>query len=185
MRRRLLGSRRFSLADQQRFAALSRDFNPLHVDPVAARRTMFGEPVVHGMHAVVWMLERYLGLPRRRGAAPASIGSLAVTFSKPIFLEERLTSVVVLLCGAADAQVGAIELWHNDPRISSDLTLADGYYADSPPALEELTRDSWLPSGSHAIATLARSQRRRAVARAGDAVAARARRPLRRPGARI
>ena len=58
--------------------------------------------------------------------------------------------MVVLLCGAADAQVGAIELWHNDPRISSDLTLADGYYADSPPALEELTRDSWLPSGSGA-----------------------------------
>ena len=30
-----------------------------------ARRTMFGEPVVHGMHAVVWMLERYLAVYSR------------------------------------------------------------------------------------------------------------------------
>ena len=92
---RLLGSRRFALADQHRFAALSGDFNPLHVDPIAARRTMFGEPVVHGMHAVAWVLERYLGQPRRRGAPPPSIASLAVTFSKPIFVDERVDAHLV------------------------------------------------------------------------------------------
>src|SRR6266566_1997861 len=90
MRRRVLGTRRFSLADQNRFAALAGDFNPLHVDPTAARRTMFGEPVVHGMHAVVWALERYLGLLRQRRETALSIRSLAVTFSKPIYLEERV-----------------------------------------------------------------------------------------------
>ena len=83
----------------------------------------------------------------RRSTAARADG-LTCAIALPIFVEERLTSVVVLLCGAGDEQFGAIELWHNDHRISSDLTLAEGYYGASPPALEELTRDSWLPSGS-------------------------------------
>jgi 3-oxoacyl-[acyl-carrier protein] reductase len=35
--------------DVQRFAALTGDVNPLHVDPEYARKTAFGKPVVHGM----------------------------------------------------------------------------------------------------------------------------------------
>lgn len=95
------------------------------------------------------MLRQLEGSYFRRSTA-ARVDGLTCAIALPIFVEERLTSVVVLLCGAGDEQVGAIELWHNDQRISSDLTLADGYYGASPPALEELTRDSWLPSGSGA-----------------------------------
>lgn len=35
--------------DVQRFAELTGDFNPMHVDPAFARRTSFGKPIVHGM----------------------------------------------------------------------------------------------------------------------------------------
>jgi hypothetical protein len=95
------------------------------------------------------MLRQLEGSYFRRSTAARAEG-LTCAIAVPIFLEGRLTSVVVLLCGAGDERAGAIELWHNDPRISTDLTLAEGYFGASPPALEELTRDSWLPCGSGA-----------------------------------
>ena len=45
--------RTFTQDDQLRFAELSGDWNPVHVDPVAARRTPYGQ-IVHGVHAVAW-----------------------------------------------------------------------------------------------------------------------------------
>ena len=44
---------RFSREDIQRFADWSGDHNPLHVDAEAARRTVFGQTVVHGMLSAV------------------------------------------------------------------------------------------------------------------------------------
>jgi acyl dehydratase/NADP-dependent 3-hydroxy acid dehydrogenase YdfG len=41
----------------ERFAALSGDRNPMHMDPVAARRTQAGQPVVHGIHTLLWVLD--------------------------------------------------------------------------------------------------------------------------------
>ena len=52
-----LSSRRFTLEDQLEFAEISGDWNPVHVDPVAARRTIYGDVVVHGIHALLWALE--------------------------------------------------------------------------------------------------------------------------------
>jgi len=41
--------RSFSQADLDRFAALSGDHNPIHVDPEFAARTRFGRTVAHGL----------------------------------------------------------------------------------------------------------------------------------------
>lgn len=49
--------RTFTLADLTAFAELSGDFNPLHTDPVAARRTQFGECVTHGVFVLMWALD--------------------------------------------------------------------------------------------------------------------------------
>ena len=46
----------FSLDDQVAFAKLSGDYNPVHLDPLKARRTRFGYPVVHGIHLMLWEL---------------------------------------------------------------------------------------------------------------------------------
>ncbi len=46
----------------------------------------------------------------------------------PVFAGEFLTAVMVLLCGDDDEHIGAIELWHNDPEVSYEMGLVDGYY---------------------------------------------------------
>lgn len=74
---------RFSGEDQIRFAGLSGDWNPLHVDPVAARRTMLGRNVVHGIHLVLRGLEE----AGADGPLPP-YRQVAVRFAKPHFVDE-------------------------------------------------------------------------------------------------
>lgn len=77
-------NRKFEAEDQTRFAALSGDWNPIHVDSVAARRTPYGQ-IVHGVHALAWVLDGYLGEP---GASVPS--RVKVSFLKPIGLSEEV-----------------------------------------------------------------------------------------------
>jgi len=53
----ILATRVFSARDQTQFATFSGDWNPIHMDPVAARRTHPGSQVVHGVHLLLWMME--------------------------------------------------------------------------------------------------------------------------------
>ena len=76
---------RFTLADQRAFARLSGDFNPVHVDPVAARRVAAGEPIVHGMH----LLLRALDARFKRGQAPGRC-SVSARFQRPALLGESI-----------------------------------------------------------------------------------------------
>jgi hypothetical protein len=50
-------ARLFDESRQRRFAELSGDFNPIHVDALAARRTLAGAPVVHGIHTLLWAID--------------------------------------------------------------------------------------------------------------------------------
>ena len=69
---RLVASRTFTRDDQQRFAALSGDSNPMHMDRIESRRTQAGFPVVHGMHTLLWVLDCIAAASPGR-VAPASI----------------------------------------------------------------------------------------------------------------
>ena len=63
----MLAERTFTEADQVRFAAVSGDRNPMHLDAVLARRTQAGVPVVHGVHLLLWGLD---ALARAEPALP-------------------------------------------------------------------------------------------------------------------
>lgn len=76
----------FTMADQERFARSSGDCNPIHVDPVAARRTQAGQVVVHGVHMVLRCLEALA----RDGAPLAQARALRVQFSRFMFLDRPL-----------------------------------------------------------------------------------------------
>jgi len=63
---------------------------------------------------------------RRTEAAHAAGLTCAVAW--PVFAGEFLMAVLVLFCGDDEEHVGAIELWHNDPKRAYEMRLIDGYF---------------------------------------------------------
>ncbi len=78
--------RTFTLQNQQQFAALSGDYNPMHVDPIAARRLMFGANVVHGIHLVLWCLDAVSAVNAR------PVETVSAQFRKPVRVDEPVTA---------------------------------------------------------------------------------------------
>jgi acyl dehydratase len=82
-----LSSRRFTPQDQLEFAEISGDWNPMHVDPIAARRTIYGDVVVHGVHALFWALECFAQIAgHRRG-----LSRLKTEFKRPVYLDDVIS----------------------------------------------------------------------------------------------
>jgi hypothetical protein len=72
----------FSTEDQHAFARLSGDYNPMHVDPLVARRFMYGEVVVHGIHLLLHAIESLLA----GDDAPITLHRLEAEFRAPVRL---------------------------------------------------------------------------------------------------
>jgi acyl dehydratase/NAD(P)-dependent dehydrogenase (short-subunit alcohol dehydrogenase family) len=81
-------SRRFGLDESVAFARLSGDFNPLHVDPVFARRTQFGGSVVHGIHVFLGALD---DLRDGRLAAGVQPAAMSCTFNSPVHTDSTVS----------------------------------------------------------------------------------------------
>jgi acyl dehydratase len=79
--------RTFTQIDQNNFAELSRDFNPLHMDEVYARRAIFGKQVVHGIHLLLWSLNE---LSKHLSDKYIHISRLVCRFPKPVGLNEKV-----------------------------------------------------------------------------------------------
>lgn len=83
----IISKKRFLLNDQFDFARFSGDKNPIHLDKIAARRTLHGQCIVHGMHSLLWALD---SLAKEKNITSTKIG---VRFLKPIFLGEEVYCV--------------------------------------------------------------------------------------------
>lgn len=81
---RTLGEKTFTDLDQRDFAAASRDWNPMHVDAVAARRLLSGRQVVHGIHTLIHALDLW----SRNG--PSGPLRVACNFANPVNVGERV-----------------------------------------------------------------------------------------------
>jgi len=49
-----IASRIFTLEDQKNFAKFSGDFNPIHLNEKESIKTHAGQPIVHGIHLLMW-----------------------------------------------------------------------------------------------------------------------------------
>lgn len=87
----MLAERIFDLNDQRLFARVTGDCNPIHLDEVAARRTMAGAPIVHGIHTLLWLLE---GIGSQTPDLP-NMTTLRVHFGKMLYLGELAQATIV------------------------------------------------------------------------------------------
>lgn len=103
------------------FARLSGDFNPLHVDDLAARRLQFGGTVCHGVHLVLRAMEHI--------AASGALSGLSVAAVSAVFHQPVRTGVAVQLGVVADASglrfkiTGAVD---GRAQFTAQLLLAAG-----------------------------------------------------------
>ncbi|WP_088283348.1 SDR family NAD(P)-dependent oxidoreductase [Ideonella sp. A 288] len=115
--------------DSWDFARLSGDFNPLHVDPVAARRLQFGGTVCHGVHLVL----KSLDLAAEAGwVVPARIETIGAVFGSPVRTGTPV-DVVADREGGAD-RLRIVATSEGRPLFTAKLTLADGLACGPRPA---------------------------------------------------
>lgn len=88
-RARMPSAADFIICDREStsFARLSGDYNPLHLDRVAARRTQFGDTVVHGIHLLLSTLDR---TSHAWASDAMQLASLSFTFNSPLHSGARV-----------------------------------------------------------------------------------------------
>ncbi len=106
--------RRFSQSDFDRFAALTHDTNPIHVDPDFAKQTRFGRTVAHGMYLYA-TISQTIGRLFKDGAIIEVYQDLLFPF--PTYSDAEIS--VLLTVTEADNDRGCVDL-------QTRITLPDG-----------------------------------------------------------
>jgi 3-oxoacyl-[acyl-carrier protein] reductase len=96
---------RITQADVDTFAALTGDYNPLHVDAAYARRTLFRRPVVHGMLSASFISTMIGTMLPGRGALWTS---QTLDFIAPAFVGDTLTVIATVEQKSVAARVLAL-----------------------------------------------------------------------------
>jgi acyl dehydratase len=131
-----------SPADSVLFAELSGDFTPLHLDPTAARRLLFGTTVPHGVHVMLCGLQ---AVARERGALLV-LRRLQAVFSAPpshdvplaVSSVERADGRLTLTIAQAGVQVQSITATLAERAGPDALPIPDAPFPPEPPTMLDL-----------------------------------------------
>ncbi len=94
------------------------------------------------------LMLKSLEAPGFRRATAAKADGLTCAVALPVFVGEMLSAVMVLFCSDDSDLAGAIELWHNDPEESSDMTLQSGHYGNTGDTFEFLSSHTSFRRGT-------------------------------------
>lgn len=123
-----LGNFSISPKESLDFAHVSGDFNPLHLDSVAARRTRFGQTLIHGVCGSIKALDLLL---KSRGT-DAALASIKVKYNKPATQGQTLEAFEQTTDGLT-----RLELFADGTRCQIiDLELVDVRHANHPSGAE-------------------------------------------------
>jgi len=93
-----LGSKTFTIEDQKLFAQYTGDLNPIHIDPIFARKTLAGECIVYGIFGVMWAFNQLIKI---EGLYPQSFDAQflkTIPLNKPITcLWDKLKSKIIIV----------------------------------------------------------------------------------------
>ncbi len=125
-----------------RFGALSRQMCFGRGEGLPGQAWEAGRPLV---------LKQFEGSAFRRTAAAHADG-LTCGIALPVFNGATLKAVVLIFCGDSPdleaQQAGAIELWRNQPAVSKDMVLDDGYYGTTSNVFEFISRRTAFRPGT-------------------------------------
>jgi 3-hydroxybutyryl-CoA dehydratase len=94
-----------------RYAHVSGDFNPLHLDPEFAATTPFGRIIAHGMMTLAFVSE---AMRDWAGQSWEEAGRLAVTFIAPVFAGDEVTVRIEVRDISGEATTCKVECWVGD-----------------------------------------------------------------------
>ena len=123
------------------------DYNGLDTFEAASRKTSF--VIGEGLPGKAWaegrpvVLKAFDGSYFQRTEAAKEVG-LTSAVAIPVFDEDVLKAVLVVLCGDDAARIGAIEVWSDDD--SGMLKLDDGYYGAAE-EFEFVSQHTHFPKG--------------------------------------
>jgi len=137
-RPKTLAGKKYSFDDQLKFAELSGDYNPLHLDPAVARRELFGEVVVHGIRVLLDGLDLIIQ-KSMRPEKKIWISSIRCMFQNPVFLNVP----VIFTCDEP-----APENYHLEARGHNGSLLVESYFSFSSPQPQSLPKISALAMNS-------------------------------------
>lgn len=92
------------------------------------------------------LLSELSGAGFRRADAARTAG-YTCAIALPYFAGDRISGVLVLFCSHDPAHISALELWHHNARLTSDMTLADGAYGAGEASFGAISRETFLPRG--------------------------------------